>query len=374
MKRRRRADRSIAIVFGTRPEIIKLAGIVEILGDQAKLIFSGQHFDEKLSQLFFDDLALPPPDVTLGVGGQTRSSQISQILGKLGDEFASERPVAVVVQGDTNTVVGGALAANAAEVPLVHVEAGLRSFDRRMPEEHNRVVTDHLADLCLAPTCHAQENLLREGISSGRIAVTGNTVVDAALRVLPAPEVRATHLVRHGLERAHFVLATFHRPENVDDIERLRTILEQLDALDLPVVLPLHPRTRHRIEEYELARVAQRVKFVEPVGYAEFLALAAESALLISDSGGVQEEASVVKRPVLVVRRSTERPEVIGSFATLVPDLHTIAGITRRLLEDIDERHRALAMLPSVFGDGDASQRCVVEITRLLESTAATGG
>ena len=191
---------SVAVVFGTRPEIIKLAGIIDLLGDRGRTIFSGQHFDELMSRTVFEDLRLPSPDVMLAVGGQSRARQIGDLVLRLELEFARQRPAAVVVQGDTNTALAGALAANALEIPLVHVEAGLRSFDRGMPEEHNRVVADHLADLCLAPTDQAVNNLRAERISDERIALTGNTVVDVASRLMPAREQRARLLTRSRAE------------------------------------------------------------------------------------------------------------------------------------------------------------------------------
>ncbi len=356
---------SVAVVFGTRPEIIKLAGVVELLGARARTVFSGQHFDELLSRIFFDDLRLPSPDVMLAIGGRSRGRQIGELVLGLEEQFVARRPAVVVVQGDTNTALGGALAANALEIPLVHVEAGLRSFDRRMPEEHNRIVTDHLADVCLAPTELAGENLLAEGIPAARIAVTGNTVVDAAHRLLPPSEERADLLRELGLAPRGFVVATFHRPENVDDISRLDALLEQLGRLGLPVVFPVHPRTRARIHGNGL-NGGTHVKMVPPLGYKRFLGLAAECAFLLSDSGGVQEEASVVKRPVIVVRRSTERPEVLGTFATLVPSLADLPVVAARLIADLEDTHRRLAGTPSPYGDGRASARCVHHIALAL--------
>lgn len=357
---------SVAVVFGTRPEIIKLAGIIELLGDRGRTIFSGQHFDDLMSRTVFEDLQLPPPSVMMAIGGQSRARQIGELVQRLEEEFAERRPALVVVQGDTNTALAGALAANALEIRLVHVEAGLRSFDRRMPEEHNRVVTDHLADLCLAPTHQAQENLRAERISDERIALTGNTVVDAASRLMPAAEERANLLTKLGLVAGHFILATFHRPENVDDVDRFENLMDHLARLGLPVFFPVHPRTRKHIKVRALDRLANGVAMVPPVGYRTFLALAAECAFLISDSGGVQEEASVVKRPVIVVRRSTERPEVLGTFATLVPSLVDLPIVADQLLGSLADTHRRLAGTATPYGDGQASMRCVHHITLAL--------
>ena len=358
--------RSVATVFGTRPEIIKLAGIIEALGEKASTIYSGQHFDQLLSDIFFEELRLSPPDVMLAVGGRRRGQQIGDLVLRLEERFAAQQPAVVVVQGDTNTALGGALAANALDIPLLHVEAGLRSFDRRMPEEHNRVAVDHLADVCLAPTEQARKNLLGEGIPGGRIVVTGNTVVDVATRLLPPPDMRVSLLSGLGLEAGAFVLATFHRPENVDDAGTLRVLLEHVSGLDLPVLFPVHPRTRQRIDAFGLGGGWERIDMVEPLGYTAFLGLAAECAFLVSDSGGVQEEASIVKRPAIILRRSSDRPEVLGTFATLVPSLVDFPDVARQLIATLDETHRRLATLPSPYGDGRASARCVQEIVSAM--------
>lgn len=362
------APGSVAIVFGTRPEIIKLADIVELLGSRARTLFSGQHFDRLLSDIFFAELGLRPPDATLAIGGRTRARQIGDLVVLLEEQFDARRPAVVIVQGDTNTGLGGALAANAVGLPLAHVEAGLRSYDRRMPEEHNRVLIDHLADLCLAPTRQARDNLLAEGIPTERIAVTGNTIVDVASRLIPPPGIRADLLDEHGLTPAGFVLCTFHRPENVDDPSRLKSILDHLDGLGLPVLFPVHPRGRRHIDALGLGARSGDLRLVAPLGYRAFLGLAAECALLLSDSGGVQEEASIVKRPVIVVRRSTERPEVLGTFSTVVPAIADLPRAAGEILSRLDETHRRLADIPSPYGDGRASARCLHHVVRFLRA------
>lgn len=358
----------IAIVLGTRPEIIKLAHIVRMLGDEAVLIHTGQHYDWNLSQVFFPELRLPEPHVHLEVGGQSRGAQVGTATTLIDDYFASDRPDAVVVQGDTNTTLAAALAANARDVPIVHVEAGLRSFDRAMPEEHNRVLTDHLADLHCAPTTISRDNLLAERLGPDSIVVTGNTVIEAVAGLLPDEASQTQLLSDYGLSPAGYVLATFHRPENVDDTERLETILDELAKLPLPVLFPMHPRTRAQVEAFGLERRLDGVQVVEPVGYRTFLALAAQSAFLVSDSGGVQEEVSVLKRPVIVVRRSTERPEVLGTFAELVEAGPAIGEIGRRWASDVTSTHRRLAGVPSPYGDGTASRRTVEALRAMLES------
>jgi UDP-N-acetylglucosamine 2-epimerase (non-hydrolysing) len=264
--------------------------------------------------------------------------------------------------------MAAALAANAREIPIVHVEAGLRSNDRAMPEEHNRVVTDHLADLLLAPTEIARSNLVEEGIPHDRIVVTGNTVIEAVTSLLPSKVERLELLARFGLTPDRFILSTFHRPENVDRPEAFAAILSELVGLGLPVLLPLHPRSRIRVEQHGLSDLLDKLVVVDPLGYPDFLGLLAECALAVADSGGVQEEVSVLKRPVVVVRNSTERPEVIGTFAARVRPGPEIGQTVRGWLEDLPALHRRLANLPSPYGDGRASERTVAEILRLLNA------
>lgn len=360
------APRSIAVVLGTRPEIIKLAGIVRELGDSALVIHTGQHYDPSLSEVFFEQFGMRPPDHHIAIGGSTRGSQIGTAIIELDELFRAIQPSCIVVQGDTNTVAAGALAANANEVPVVHVEAGLRSFDRAMPEEHNRVLADHLADLCLAPTTVAVDNLKAESIPAERIIETGNTIVEAVGRLMPPIDTRNAITAGFGVEPAAFILATFHRPENVDDPERLEVILRQLGGLPVPTILPLHPRTVARVSEFGLRSLLDEINVVHPIGYREFLSLAADSALLVSDSGGVQEEVSVYKRPLIVVRRSTERPEVLGTFAELVepgPDIGTIA---RSWLDDIPAIHERLEHVSSPYGDSRAVQKSVAAIKEIV--------
>ncbi len=368
MKLRHQAlpPRSVLVILGTRPEIIKLSHVIRLLGPAATIFHTGQHYDVGLSKTHFEAFHLPEPDGTLEVGGLTRGAQIGRAVDGLEAYLRSSPASVVVVQGDTNSALAGAIAANVTETPLVHVEAGLRSFDRRMPEEHNRVLADHLADSCCAPTDLNRSNLLAEGIEEERITVTGNTIVEAVESLLPESNARAELLRRFGVEPGRFALTTFHRPENVDDPETLRQILLALQSLSLPVIFPMHPRTGHSIAQAGLAHLTEGMHVVEPLAYPEFLGLAAESALLISDSGGLQEEASILKRPALVVRRSTERPEVLGTFASMVTTGPAVAEVAHSWLADIDERHAHLAQVASPYGDGSASATTVDAIGDLI--------
>ena len=357
------SPQSVAVVLGTRPEIIKLAQIIALLGDAAHVIHTGQHYDRHLSDDLFADLHLAPPEVFLGTGGERRGSQIGQGIQLLDEHFALTNPLAVIVQGDTNSVVSGAIAANARNIFLCHVEAGLRSHDRTMPEEHNRVIADHLSDLCCAPTYVALENLAVEGIDSDRVVMTGNTIVETVRNLIPTPDSRQAVVGSYGLEPGAFALATFHRPENVDHPETLRTILTELASLPVPVLFPIHPRTRASMERYGLSTLLDPASLVEPIGYRDFLALQAECAVMISDSGGIAEEASILKRPLVVVRRSTERPEVMGTFAVRV-SVGTDIGLNALRFLEVGWHH--LQTLPTPYGDGTASEQTLQALAERL--------
>ncbi|MEU6052219.1 UDP-N-acetylglucosamine 2-epimerase (non-hydrolyzing) [Streptomyces xanthochromogenes] len=359
--------RSIAVVLGTRPELVKLTELIRLLGPAAHVVHTGQHYDEELSGRFLADLAIPEPTYLSGIGGRPRAVQISAALGQLDALFTAEPPRAVVVQGDTNAALSGALAANARGIPLVHVEAGLRSHDRNMPEEHNRVLIDRLADVLCAATPANRDNLLAEGVPAGRIEVTGNTVVEAVRGQLPSHAQQFAELARIGVASDGYVLATVHRPENTDDPAVLRAVLTELGSLagELPVVLPLHPRTRARISAAGLDALLEPLLVTEPLGYRTFLAVARHAALLVSDSGGVQEEVTVLGRPLVVVRNSTERPEAMPDFAELVRPGAELGQAARRRLAEGPAGRARLAALPSPFGDGLASRRVVALLTEL---------
>jgi UDP-N-acetylglucosamine 2-epimerase (non-hydrolysing) len=361
------APSHVVVVYGTRPEAVKLLGVVERLGARARTVHSGQHYSPEMAAEFEGALGMPVPDRQLTVGGTTRGQQIGETVVRVEAELREHGAAAVVVQGDTNSALAGGIAANAAEVPLVHVEAGLRSFDRAMPEEHNRVVVDHLSDLCCAVTDVSAANLAREGISGDdRVVVTGNTVVEAVARLRPAPAEVDGLLAERAVTRDGFVLATFHRPENVDDPDVLAAILRELVALPLPVVLPLHPRTEQRARDAGLGDLLGKLQVERPAGYRAFLGLMGACAFAVSDSGGVQEESSVVKRPVIVVRRSTERPEVLGTFCELVAAGPRIGEVAGTWLDDLPAMHGRLAAIDTPYGDGRASAHIVDAIERLV--------
>jgi UDP-N-acetylglucosamine 2-epimerase (non-hydrolysing) len=365
--------RSIAVVLGTNPELVRLAPLIRELGPAARLVHTGQHRDDVMSGRFLRELDLPEPEVLTGIEGQPRGLQIAASLSQLDTAFDDHRPAAVVVQGDTNATLAGALAANARGVPLVHVDAGLRSRDRALPEEHNRVMVDHISDVLCAATDDNADNLSAEGIPGDRVTVTGNTVVEVVLQQLPDGLGRKRLLARHGLDPDRYVLATVHRPENTDCPHALSAVLAELDRIagrGTPVLFPMHPRTRAAVIRHGLDRLLERLLVVPPVGYAELLGLARHAALLVSDSDGVQEECTVLGRPLLVVRQSTERPEAVDAgFAVLVPPGPELGALAAECLDDLDARLSRLAATPSPYGDGRASRRIAGLATALTSQT-----
>ncbi|PKQ36280.1 MAG: UDP-N-acetylglucosamine 2-epimerase (non-hydrolyzing) [Actinobacteria bacterium HGW-Actinobacteria-11] len=367
------SSQDIAVVLGTRPEIIKLAPVIAELGDRARVIHTGQHYDQELSGQFLEQFGIGEPDVVLhGVGGKGRATQIATAIGALSEEFDRDRPAAVIVQGDTNAVSAGAQAANYAGIPVIHVEAGLRSHDRGMPEELNRLVVGVLADVHCAGTDHNRQNLRAEGVADERIVVTGNTIVEATLSSLAQGDgVLSKHSAGGAFPR-DYVLATIHRPENTDTEPALRRILTAFTQMDAPVVFAIHPRTRAAIARFGLESLLEDLTVIDPPGHAEFLDLALHAALLVSDSGGVQEECTVLKKPLLVVRRSTERPESVETgFAQLITPEQDLAAAANVVLRDATIDHR-LARTASPYGDGSASRQ-IARIATTIADGAAQG-
>jgi len=348
----------ISVVLGTRPEIIKLASVIRGLGKRATVVYTGQHYDEELSDSFFQAFNLPHPDLRLtGISAAHRSTQISQATYQLAEFFRRTRPRLVIVQGDTNATSSGAQAANYCGVPVLHVEAGLRSNDRTMPEEINRRVVSVLADMHCAPTPWNAANLVSEGIPLHRIRVTGNTIVEATKESMPDPSTSRMLLENLGVQLNDFIVATIHRPENTDDPERLCEILDALASAPLPVVFPVHPRTSGCAQAFGLSDRLARLRCIPPIDHATFLSLASQARLLISDSGGIQEECTIIKRPLIVIRRNTERPESIAAgFAVRVRHKHEISEEIARILAS-SELAGTLAARPCPYGDGKASRR-----------------
>lgn len=345
-----------AVVLGTRPEIIKMSPIVRELQRRQLdffILHTGQHYSYEMDRVFFDELSLPSAKYNLDVGSGSQADQTSQILVGVEMVLLEEKPDVVLVEGDTNSVMGGALAAAKLHVPVGHVEAGLRSFDRSMPEEINRVVADHVSDYLFAPTETSRRNLLNEGISDENIYVTGNTVVDAVNQNLELSR-RVDVLSRYGLEEGAFFLVTLHRAENVDSEMRLGKILSGLrrvrDKYSLPILFPVHPRTRKMIDFFGFN--LGDVSLVEPVSYLDFLGLESEARLVLTDSGGVQEETCILGVPCVTLRDNTERPETVEVGSNIVSGVEEAS-----ILSAVEEMLRRDRGWGNPFGDGCAGER-----------------
>lgn len=307
--------KQIALVVGARPNFMKAAPLIEAIRTkgrlEARLIHTGQHFDANMSQAFFTQLEMPEPDLYLDVHGGSQAEQVGRVILALEKEFSALPPELVVVFGDVNSTLAAAVAANKMDLPLAHVESGLRSFDRSMPEEHNRIVTDMLADLLFTPSTDADENLRREGVPAERIFRVGNIMVDSLLRFKPVAEaVQAWKTF--GVEPQKYGLITLHRPSNVDAAGALTGIVDALMQIqkEVPLIFPVHPRSRVQLEQTKLLEKLETsgVRVVDPVGYLEFLSLMTQARFVLTDSGGIQEESTVLGVPCLTARENTERP------------------------------------------------------------------
>jgi UDP-N-acetylglucosamine 2-epimerase (non-hydrolysing) len=349
----------VAIEVGTRPEIIKMAPVVRACiarGVDYRILHTGQHYSDEMDGVFFRELDLPAPHLNLEVGSGSQPYQIAAILRGMEPVIERERFDAVLVEGDTNSVFATALAAQKLGVAVGHVEAGLRSYDRTMPEEINRILTDHLSDFLFAPTPHSRDILRGEGVADSRIHVTGNTVVDEVMRQRErARDPRVAE--RFGVKPGQFALATVHRAENTDHEARLRGIFEGLARcgreLDLPVLAALHPRTTQRLESFGVS-LAGSVRALPPLPYLEFLALHLEAGLMLTDSGGLQEEACCLGVPCVTLRDNTERPESVevGANQLAGADPDRIVAAARAM------RSRRDGWL-NPFGDGKSGERIV---------------
>jgi len=353
----------VLTVIGNRPQFIKAAAVSPHLRREQEeiLVHTGQHFDDSLSAVFFEELGLPAPDRQLGIALGSASSQTSRMLAALEPVLAAEAPDAVLVYGDTNSTLAGALAGAQARVPVAHVEAGMRSFDRTMPEELNRVLTDHAASLLLCSAAGAVENLRREAVA-GHVELVGDVMVDVAMAIQPQARERADLVEARGLHPGEYLLATAHRAGNVDDPDRLRRLVELLVGLPLPVLLPLHPRTAARLRDAGLTQrlaAAPGVTLTEPLGYFELTALLCQARAAVTDSGGLQKEAYLAGVPCITLRANTEWTETVELGWNVLVDLdvqQALAALERAVPE---------AAPPPVYGDGHAGERVVAALTTL---------
>ena len=347
----------IAIVLGTRPEIIKLAPLIKKLSKKnTQVIFTGQHYDYEMSLQFLEQLGLPKPDFSLKITHSEPPTQIGEIITKLPKIFKKIKPDTVIVQGDTNTVLAASLASLKTQIPISHVESGLRSFDWRMPEEHNRIATDHISEYLFAPTKNSKYNLTAEHVH-GRIFVTGNTVIDAINMYVDMSSKKS----RFTVDIENYILMTMHRAENVDNKKTLSSIISAILETKYNVIFPAHPRTVKRLREFNLYNKLQKsenILLLDSVGYFEMLELMKNCSFIVTDSGGIQEEAtaSKIRKKVLVTRKTTDRPEAVTA------GMSKVIGVEKK---NIVKEIKKTILNPSVtsrinpYGKGDSSQKII---------------
>ena len=359
----------IAIILGTRPEIIKLSPVIRACEEQQVeyfILHTGQHYSYTMDRVFFEQLGLPEATYNLDVGSGTHGEQTGKILTGVEQVLQNEQPDVVLVEGDTNTVLAGALAASKLHIRVGHVEAGLRSYDRQMPEEVNRVLTDHCSDYLFAPTETARKILLGEGISDEKIFVTGNTIVDAVYQNLGLANRQRSVLNDLELEPKGYFLVTAHRQENVDVKARFDGILTGLELINhdygLPVIYPIHPRARKMLRHFELKPAG--LELIEAVDYLSFLQLESQAKVVLTDSGGVQEETCILHVPCVTLRDNTERPETlaVGSNVLAGTDPEKIQECTGSMIEKATE-------WANPFGDGTAGERIVAILREQLDKS-----
>lgn len=358
-------------IVGARPNFMKIAPLMDAMSlsqvIEPVLVHTGQHYDEKMSKLFFDELGIPKPKVNLEVGSDTQAKQVAKIMEKFDDFCSVEKPDAILVAGDVNSTMACVLVASKLGIKTIHLEAGLRSYDRRMPEEINRVVTDALADLLLTPSYDGDDNLKKEGIAPEKIVRVGNIMIDTLYKFLP--EARKSSILNQlGIKPKEYILITMHRPSNVDVPENLEALIEVFSELShkAKVVFPVHPRTRSRIAEFGLSDLVEKsdnLILIDPLGYLDFQKLMSESKLVITDSGGVQEETTALGIPCITCRENTERP------ITVWEGTNELVGFDMKLLRDYSKK--ALdggwkqGKVPDMW-DGKASHRIVKALEERL--------
>jgi UDP-N-acetylglucosamine 2-epimerase (non-hydrolysing)/UDP-GlcNAc3NAcA epimerase len=343
----------ILTVVGNRPQFVKAAAVSRLLRERHEetLVHTGQHHDDELSRVFFDELGVPAPERRLGAGGGTNADQTARMMALLGPIVTELEPDITLVYGDTNSTLAGALSAAQAGVALAHVEAGMRSFDRSMPEELNRVLTDHASDLLLCSTPVAMENLERES-AVGERHLVGDVMVDVSLAFAPIAEERSRALEDHGLEPGGYLLVTAHRAGNVDDPKRLEALVVLLESLPGTCVLPLHPRTAARLEDAGLRERAERgIRLLPPLGPLDFMKLLRHARAVVTDSGGVQKEAYLFGVPCITMRESTEWTETVEA------GWNVLVGLDAQAARGALERGRPPGERPDLYGGGRAAER-----------------
>jgi len=346
----------IAFVLGTRPEIIKLYSSIKLCEDTGVdhfVVNTDQHYDKNMRDVFFEELGIETPRYRLGVGSGSHAQMLASMLVPLEEVFLKEQPTVVVVQGDTNTVLAGCLVAIKMGIKVAHIEAGLRSYDRSMPEEYNRIITDHASDYLFPPTDKQKDILLSEGIDKDSIFVTGNTIVDAALAISKNEKI-----VDYG---SKFILLTSHRPSNTDTKENLEAILSAAQSLceagDMVCVFPVHPRLTSKLD---YIKSFDRIKIIEPLGYSDMLSHIKKSEMIMTDSGGIQEESCILEKKCLILRTNTERPETVEVGGAILLDEVT----EKDILSKYHELMQRKVKWRNPFGDGRAAERIIDQLVK----------
>ena len=337
-----KSNHMIALLAGARPNYMKIYPLWREIHEHRRdrirpvIIHTGQHYDPLMNDVFFSDLGMPQPDYFLGIGSGTHGAQTGKAMIALEELFMNNRPDMLVVVGDVNSTAAGALVATKMGIPVAHVEAGLRSGDRTMPEEVNRLVTDAICDLLLTPSRDADANLLREGISPEKIRFVGNVMIDSLIHLLPQAETSGT-LDQLGITSGRYIAVTLHRPSNVDDPKNLLRILKELESVadQMPVIFPIHPRTRKMLDAQRSTMNNLKTRIIDPLGYIDFLRLESAAALVITDSGGIQEETSFLGIPCLTLRPNTERPITItqGTNRLVDPTTESLAALSLEAIQ-----------------------------------------
>ncbi|WNS74820.1 UDP-N-acetylglucosamine 2-epimerase (non-hydrolyzing) [Bacillus sp. DTU_2020_1000418_1_SI_GHA_SEK_038] len=355
----------ILTVVGTRPQLVKVAPVSRMLRQLVTevLINTGQHYDYNMAGVFFDELNIPKPDYDLGCGSASHGKQTAAMLQKIEEVMMDERPDAVLVYGDTNSTLAGALAASKLHIPTIHIEAGLRSFDKKMPEEINRVLTDHISSLLFAPTEAAVENLKREGITNNVINA-GDVMYDAVLYNTAIAEEKYT-LKPFRVTEKNYILATIHRPYNTDSPDKLTAIVHAFEKMQETVIFPVHPRTKQRLEEfglYDRLYQSSHIQLISPISYLEMLLLEKKAKAIITDSGGVQKEAYFAKVPCITLRSETEWVETVEAGCNHLVNVlnEDLSAVIQEIIPNGDYSKK-------LFGDGKASEKIVKEILKYFQ-------
>ncbi len=348
----KKLNRIIITVVGTRPELTKIPLLLESFAKIAhsKLIHTGQHYDYKMDKIFFDELAIPKPDYYLGIGSASQAKQTGRLLEKIEEILLKEKPALVVVYGDTNSTLAGALVAAKLNIPVAHIEAGMRSYNRQMPEEINRIITDHISSLLFCPTLESVKNLKKEGINKN-VYWTGDLTADIIKKFKPKSEDSAKLKIikKYGLKSKSYLLATVHRVENTDRRENLENILKAFNEIGRPMVFPVHPRTKKFLLQYRLDKIISKnpkIRLTEPLGFFEMIALEANASLILTDSGGVQKEAYLLRIPCVTLRDETEWTEAVKS------GWNKLAGADPKKIVALAKNFPKPKKHPNFLGDG----------------------